>query len=301
MRRIILSLALLLAGCNTGFVINAEDLDSGQISKQSILASAADHSSLSAEQRKKAKVAVLTHGYTASTYEMSALQAHLEKQGYLVSNVLLGGHGTKVEDFAASTWKDWGKPVADEYKKLRALGFENIAVVGSSTGGALFIEMLGSQQLAPQPQRVVLVAPLVVFSAKDRVIAFAGLMEWFGINNFPKTMKQQTEGNWYRNRPTSTLRSLVDLTEIVKEQLREGIALDKSTKVLVIQSDQDPTVDPESARMVQRGLKGSVSLRIIPSSLHVPTWPVGVDRDWTDQEIQQQKELFVEIDEFISQ
>ncbi len=297
MRRIILSLAFLLSGCSTGYVINAGDLDDGKIAKQSVLASV-DFAGLTADQKASAKVAVLAHGYSASTYEMQALEDHLESKGFLVSNVLLGGHGTNVDAFAKTTWKDWGSPLVKEYKALHDQGFQNVSVVGASTGGSLFLELLASQQLTPAPKRVVLVAPLVMF--KEKAIAFSGLLEWFGAKSSPNNLGQNAVGNWYRNRPVSTLKSLVDLTEVVKGQLRSGVTLDASSKALVIQSDQDPTVDPESAKLVLSGLKGSAVLRMIHSTLHVPIRLPHVDRQWTDQEIAQQQELLAEIERFIS-
>ncbi len=297
MRRIILSLAIVLSGCSTGYVINAGDLDDGSMAKQSVLVSQLVPSPT--DVQKAGKVAILAHGYSASTYEMQALEDYLEGKGYLVSNVLLGGHGTSVTDFEKTTWKDWGSPLAAEYKKLRDMGFQNVSIVGASTGSSLFIELLGSQQLTPAPKRVVLVAPLVMF--REKAIAFSGVLEWFGAKSSPNNLGQNAVGNWYRNRPVSTLRSLVDLTEVVKGQLRTGITLDGSTKALIIQSDQDPTVDPESAKMVLAGLKGDVALRMLHSKLHVPIRLPNVDRDWTEQEIAQQQALLAEIDSFISQ
>ncbi|MNK70409.1 Carboxylesterase [compost metagenome] len=297
MRRIILSLSILLAGCSTGYVINAGDLDDGSIAKKSVLVS--ELVSSPTDVQKAGKVAILAHGFSASTYEMQALEDYLEGKGYLVSNVLLGGHGTSVTDFEKTTWKDWGKPVADEYKKLREMGFQDVSVVGASTGGTLFLEMLGSQQLTPAPRRVVLVAPLVLF--KEKTIAFSGLLEWLGAKSSPNNLGQNAVGNWYRNRPVSTLKSLVDLTEVVKGQLRGGISLDASTKALVIQSDQDPTVDPESTKLILSGVKGDIRLQMIHSKLHVPIRLPNVDRDWTETEITQQQALLADIDRFIAQ
>lgn len=298
MRHLILSLSILLAGCSTSYVFSTSDLDSGgALAKQSVLVS--DLVPTPTDAQKSGKVAVLAHGFSASTYEMQALEDYLGGKGYLVSNVLLGGHGTSVTDFEKTTWKDWGKPVADEYQKLRSMGFQDVSVVGASTGGTLFLEMLGSQKLTPAPQRVVLVAPLVLF--KEKAIAFTGLLEWLGAKSSPNNLGQNAVGNWYRNRPVSTLKSLVDLTEVVKGQLRTGISLDAGTKALVIQSDGDPTVDPESAKQILAGVKGDVRLQMIHSTLHVPIRLHDVDRAWTDTEKAQQQALLADIDRFIAQ
>jgi len=298
MRRIALALALTLAlsGCSTRYVTLAGDLDDGTNPKKSVLVS--ERVPTPTDAQKTSKVAVLAHGYSASTYEMQALEDYLEGKGYLVSNVLLGGHGTSVTDFEKTTWKDWGRPVAAEYQKLRDLGFQDVSVVGASTGGTLFLEMLASQQLNPAPKRVVLVGTLVNF--KEKTIAFSGLLGWLGAKSSPNNLGQNAVGNWYRNRPVSTLHSLVDLTEIVKGKLRAGIPLETGAKALIIQSDGDPTVDPDSAKMILSGLKGDASLRMIHSSQHVPIRVPDVDRNWTDQEKAQQQDLLAEIDRFIA-
>jgi len=298
MRHLILSLSILLAGCSTSYVFSTADLDAGgDLAKQSALVS--QQVPTPTDAQKSGKVAILAHGFSASTYEMQALEEFLKGKGYLVSNVLLGGHGQSVEAFEKTTWKDWGKPVAEEYQKLRDMGFQDVSVVGASTGGTLFLEMLGAQKLTPAPQRVVLVAPLVLF--KEKAIAFTGLLEWLGAKSSPNNLGQNAVGNWYRNRPVSTLKSLVDLTEVVKGQLRTGITLDSGTKALVIQSDGDPTVDPESAKLILSGVKGDVRLQMIHSTLHVPIRFHDVDRAWTDTEKAQQQALLADIDRFIAQ
>lgn len=298
MRRILcLSLALLLAGCSTTYTYTASDLDSGNFKKQSSLVS--QEVPTPTDSQKAGKVVILAHGYTASTYEMQAAESHLESKGYLVSNVLLGGHGTDIADFEKSNWKTWGAPVLKEYEDLVKLGFTDISIVGASTGGALVLEMLGTKRFALAPKKVVLVAPLVYF--RDRNIAFAGALEWLGAKSSPKSMGQNATGNWYKDRPIGTLKSLVDLTEIVKGQLRAGIPLDATTKALIIQSDQDPTVDPSSATTVLKGLQGTTSLYAIHSQQHVPIRPPDVDRNWTDTEKAQQQELLSLIDRFIAQ
>lgn len=298
MRRILsLSLALLLAGCSTAYTYTTADLDSGNFKKQSSLVST--EVPTPTDGQKAGKVVILAHGYTASTYEMQAAETHLEGKGYLVSNVLLGGHGTDIADFEKSDWKKWGAPVLKEYDDLAKLGFSDISIVAASTGGALVLEMLASKRLSQPPKKVVLVAPLVFFRAQH--IAFTGVLEWIGAKSSPQTNGQNAVGNWYKERPIGTLKSLIDLTEIVKGQLRTGIPLDSSTKALIIQSDQDPTVDPSSATTVLKGLQGTASLYAIHSEQHVPIRPINVGRNWTDTEIAQQQELLSLIDRFIAQ
>src|SRR5690606_19402656 len=62
-------------------------------------------------------VIIAAHGFTASTYEWEEFQRYAEADGrVLVSRVLLGRHGTDIEDFEAGTWRDWGRPILEEYR-----------------------------------------------------------------------------------------------------------------------------------------------------------------------------------------
>lgn len=292
-------LALMLtAGCGpTGYIIEPGDLDGGTVELRSELVS--ESLRQPTEAQRQSKVVIAAHGFTASTYEMSALADHLRLRGFLVSNVLLGGHGQSIEAFAASTWPDWGAPIKAEYDRLRALGFTDISCVTASTGGTLTLDLIASQQLTPAPQRLVFVGPLLHF--RDWRTGFVDLLTWLGVRNSPNDLEQNAVGNWYRNRPVGQIKSLVELTDRLKGHLDTGISLPAPTRTLIIQSDEDPTVDPSSATAIQAGLRGEVQLQRLPSRLHVPIWPLHTHRDWNDTEVAQQRQLLGDIERFLSE
>lgn len=304
MRVGLLLLCALLAGCgpvlplvgaSERYVIEAGDLDGPDVNKASELVSQGFPNPT--EAQKKTPVAITVHGYSASTYEMSAMAQYLRDKGHLVSNVLLGGHGRDLADFEASTWREWGQPIVEEYDRLKALGFENVSIVATSTGGALTLHHMAAGRLAPR--RLALVAPLVYF--RDKRAGYIGLFEMMGARAQVTNPKQNAKGNWYRNRPIATLKSLVELTEIVKDELRSGIIVPATTKVWILQSDGDPTVDPKSAPLVRDGLKGDVTLEMLSSVQHVPIRPLHVDRDWTADEVAMQQDLLNRIERFVAQ
>lgn len=219
-------------------------------------------------------VAILVHGYSASPFETSEAARHLKSRGFLVSEVALGGHQSGLSAFAQSTWVDWQAPLVAEYQALLRLGYRQPALLGTSTGGALIVEGLASQRFQPAPTRVVMVSPLL--RAQNRMLAAAGLLGMLGVPGTQVEVQGPSVGRWFKNRPTGTLKSLVDLGEVLQKQLAAGIALPEGAKVLLIQSDQDPTVDPTSAASFASGLKGQVSLRWVASKAHIPIWPDGV-------------------------
>lgn len=272
MRRLGIALLLGLAtGCSTTYPIQAGDLDDGAHPVTPRLVSQEFASPSEAE--KDALVVVAVHGYTATTYELKPAADYLRSQGIRVSEVLLGAHGTSIQDFEKSTWKTWEAPIVAEYQALRQEGYRNVALLGTSTGGTLILEALTSGKLVPAPKRLAMVAPLI--EIKNKLAGYAGLLDWLGMKYVDTNPQGTSIGNWYRFRPAGTITSLVDLTEIMKFRLRTGVRLD-GTKTLVFQSKDDPTVDPVSAELLRQGLKSDLEVELVDSSLHIPIWPDGV-------------------------
>lgn len=226
------------------------------------------------EADRQKPVAILVHGYSASPFETSEAAAHLRQRGFLVSEVALGGHQAGLEAFAKSTWAEWQAPLVAEYQQLLSLGYRDLSLLGTSTGGALIVEALASARLQPAPKRIALVSPLV--RARNRMLAVSGLLGLLGVQGTQVSNQGPSQGHWFRNRPIGTLKSLVDLGEVLQNQLAKGIALPEGGRLLLIQSDEDPTVDPASASILVSGLKGSVALRWVHSKAHIPIWPDGV-------------------------
>lgn len=138
----------------------------------------------------------------------------------------------------------------------------------------MIVEGLASQRFQPAPTRVAMVSPLL--RAQNPMLAAAGLLGMLGVPGTQVTVQGASVGHWFKNRPIGTLKSLVDLGEVLHKQLAQGVALPAGARVLLIQSDQDPTVDPSSAASFASGLKGQVSLRWVASKAHIPIWPDGV-------------------------
>ncbi|MBO9541535.1 hypothetical protein J7643_13180 [bacterium] len=281
MRRLALALVapatlLALTGCPTPYEIRNGDLDSGLVSDASIKADLVSVTvPAPTAQQKATPVVIAVHGFTATPFEMQDAATYLRGQGLLVSKVLLGGHGTSLSKFEQATWKDWQAPILDEYKALKAKGYQKITFLTVSTGGTLVLEALSRDAFSPQPPRIVMLSPIAEF--KDKRAGYLVPLSWLGVSAAQKVSGTGL-GHWYRNRPVSTIASLIDLTEIVKDRLRKRIVLASSTDVLILQPKGDQTVDPVSAPLIDEGLKGGVhKVEMIESDLHVPIRPDGVD------------------------
>jgi carboxylesterase len=220
-------------------------------------------------------VIIAVHGFTASTFEWQEFREHAENgSDVLVSLVLLGGHGRTGEEFAASTWKEWGAPMVAEYEALVAQGYTRISVATASTAGALVLEQIaaGEYRGAVRPRHFFLVDPIVV--PTDKKLTLIPLLRHL-ISGVQVDGTEEERAHWYSNRPAAALAELYDLITRVRGRLAGGIRLPEGAQATVYKTSRDPTADPVSALLIYRGLRTSVGERVevqmFDSPLHVFT------------------------------
>lgn len=297
-RKIIIFLPLLmLAACNPQPDIDdATMLDGTQINDLSLYNPEDYLVSLAlpnpTEAQKNTPVLIAAHGYSASTFEWDELQEFARQDGsFLVSQVLLGGHGRDFADFKAARWQDWQSSIRDEYRRLRAAGFTNLSLVGSSTGAPLIVHLFtnGFFEVNGAPNEVFLIDPIVVSGNKTLV-----LVELLGpVLGYTTTdLDEGEKGKWYVYRPQESLRQLMDLIDLTRRNLEKGITLTPGTRLKIYKSEIDRTADPVSAVMLHKGLRtatgAKVEVEMIPSDLHVFTRLRGRDRITPENKAQQQ-------------
>lgn len=219
-------------------------------------------------------VIIAAHGYTATTFEWQEFADWSKDSSYMVSQVLLDGHGRTYKDFRASTWTDWIKPIMQEYEKLVALGYNKISFVGSSTGGALLLELLATSYFENKlaPKNIFLVDAIVVPTIKIQSIA--GLLGPMLV--YVETDQSAAEDSfWYRFRPHETVSELNKLIALIQNKLEKGITASVGTQVRVFQSKFDPTSSATGSVLVYKGLKHSdgsrIKVDIVDSDIHVFT------------------------------
>ena len=229
-------------------------------------------------------VIIAIHGFTASTYEWQEFKKFADPESgstqSLISLILLGGHGRKVDTFQSSTWKDWGRPIFKEYDALVALGYKNISFAGSSTGGTLLLQYLADGAFAarPAPHYFFLIDPIVVPSAK--LLALANLVGPM-LGNSANPGDSIENQHWYVNRPEEDLRQLYDLINRVKNHLEDGFELPNGSQAKVFKSKKDGSADPVGALLIYKGLRdsggGHIHVEMVDSRLHVFTRLQGRD------------------------
>ena len=193
---------------------------------------------------------LLIHGLLASPAEMRAFGEKASKQGLAVLGVRLAGHGTSPHDLKGRTWLDWMESVRRSYNILAAF-CDKVVVVGFSTGGALGL-LLASEK----PEKLVAVAavctPVVFTDGKIALVPFVhGLNQiasWLpsadGMLPFLDGTPEHPEVN-YQSIPVAAIHQL---RELIAEMLKKLVKVEVPT--CLIQSDGDPTVEPESVNKV---------------------------------------------------
>jgi len=254
------------------------------------------------EQQKNTPVLIAAHGYSASTFEWDELREFADKdKSFLVSQVLLGGHGRNFADFKAATWTDWQASISDEYMRLKALGFKKISLAGSSTGAPLIVNLFSSGFFAEKgaPDEVFLIDPIVVSGNKTLVLV--GLLG--PVLGYTTTDLDAGEtGKWYVYRPQESLKQLMKLIDLTRRDLEKGIRLTPGTRLKIFKSEIDRTADPVSAVMLYKGLTtatgNKVDIEMFPSELHVFTRLRGRDTV-SEKDKTNQQNAFIKIKEQI--
>jgi carboxylesterase len=83
---------------------------------------------------------LLLHGFTGTPAEMRPLGTRLAARGFTVRAPLLPGHGTRVDDLARTTWRDWFAAALESWDELGERSAAR-AVVGLSMGALLALHL----------------------------------------------------------------------------------------------------------------------------------------------------------------
>ncbi len=278
-----LSLMLLAAiglACSSEPKITKEMLDGGTIFDPSLykpeLYLVSKAMPTPTPEQAKRPVIIACHGYTATTFEWDEFRAFLgSSQDVYLSQVLLGGHGRSYEEFKKSTWRDWQAAITDEYSKLEKAGYTNISLLGSSTSGALLLELVSSGYFAGHvtPRNVLLVDPIIIPSNKSlSLVQVFGPMLGYSESTDQSAAEDKVS---YRFRPQETLQELEKLLNVVRHDLEKGATMPANCPLKVYKSKKDSSADPVSAVLIYQGTKTAdgkpTEVQLINSDLHVFT------------------------------
>lgn len=196
---------------------------------------------------------VLSHGYMAAPAEVRKLADYLNGNGYWVYLPRLRGHGTAPEDLARCSYQEWIYSMEDGYILMRNL-CRHVVVGGFSTGAALALELASRLPNIIGVFAVSTPLRLQYLSTKlaSVVDTWNKLMGKVRLDDarkeFIENRPENSDINYFRN-PISGVRELERLMSYLEPKL-----VDITAPALVIQSSEDPVVNPQGSEYIFKRL-----------------------------------------------
>lgn len=195
---------------------------------------------------------LLVHGFTGYPGEMYYLGEKLNEAGYTVSIPRLPGHGSSAGDFLATKARDWLRRAEDAYLEL-AGRCAVVYVAGLSMGGALAIRLAARYPVAG----CMLYAPAVAINSP--LMPYMRFIRLFARRAPNPNLREEEDVDrryladeyWRWRYP----KALAELWKVSAAARRELKALRCDT--LVIVSEQDRSVRPEAAELIERRAAGA--------------------------------------------
>jgi carboxylesterase len=216
--------------------------------------------------------ALLLHGLTGSTFEMSHVARRLHAAGMRCLAPVMAGHGGAPEELAGVPWVEWVGKARRDLARLE--GARRTFVVGCSMGALVACALAHDQ-----PARVdglVLLAPALELTWAGKLGAFLGRKPFLRAAVLPKRAGSDVRDPEARKRnpcmdavPLGAVAELEALQAHVARQL-PGVA----APAIVIMGAHDHTVTVAGARRLARRIgSGPAELVLLRRSWHL----VGVD------------------------
>lgn len=208
------------------------------------------------------------HGFGASPSEVYPTAALIHNlKGYTISGPLLPGHGTSPEELNKTGWTDWYEAVEREINHL-SQQYERVAVAGLSMGGLLAL-LAGCRHPGLAAVAAINAPIFNQFPILSSLAPLIQLVKPFVPKGMSaEKMQLEKEGRFaYHVNPVKACRSLLELRNVVAGEL-DHLKL----PLLVVQSEQDESVKPRSARYIMNHVPGSrATLLMLPESTHIAT------------------------------
>jgi carboxylesterase len=223
---------------------------------------------------------LLLHGFTGNPTSMRPLAEAFADSGFSVDLPRLPGHGTAVDDLAATCWRDWAAAADEAYTSLAARCDRTI-VAGLSMGGTLCL-WLALQH--PDVGAAVLVNPLAEAPAESfiemmRQVLASGTDRIPGIGS--DIAQPGAVESAYDATPVAPLLSLFEAVGEIAPRLPEI-----HCPVLLFSSRTDHVVPPSSGDLVEATVGGPLERIFLDRSYHVATL------DYDQQEIEERAVAF---------
>jgi esterase/lipase/1-acyl-sn-glycerol-3-phosphate acyltransferase len=205
--------------------------------------------------RSDAAGVVLCHGYMAAPLEVKGLADYLGRLGYWVYVPRLRGHGTSPEDLATRTYQDWVRSVDRGYAIISSI-CRRVVAGGFSMGGGLALDLAARVKGLAGVFAISAPMRLRDFNARfaPAVGAWNRLMDMAGRSGakmeYVENRPENPHINYLRN-PVAGVREIERLMDDLEPRLI-GIEM----PALIVQSINDPVVDPRGSEKIFKRLGG---------------------------------------------
>jgi carboxylesterase len=214
---------------------------------------------------------LMIHGFTSTADEFRELGLYLAAKGFTVSAPLVAGHGISPKAMIKTCPADWTQSVKDAYFELKKKS-KKIFIIGNSFGSNLALWLV--KELENEPAAIItLGAPIVLKYHKFilfRTYTHGLLMRYYRKpprlyrTDFTDMLDEVTY-------PLIPMKSLREFLRFIRNETKPN--LDKiKIPALVVHSDTDPVVNPNSATYIYEHLSSSLKrIYWFSSRLHVVT------------------------------
>ena len=203
---------------------------------------------------------VLLHGFGGSPASLRAVAEWFEGRGVSVRLPRLPGHGTSVEDLAATRWPQWADEADAALSELHAR-CERVAILGHSMGASLALHLA-----ANRPDDVCALA-LANPYLRDRRLSLVPIGRWIVKSTAAHGTDSRngaTDPGRYDRRPVSAIVTLRAFLKVVDRELpRVG------APIAVFTSSVDHEIPAGSAERILSRVSSQHTERITcPNSYH---------------------------------
>ncbi len=225
----------------------------------------------------KERGALLLHGFGSTPFEMRYLGERLAAAGYTAVCPLLPGHGTNLDFFARTTWRDWYDTAATTLGRL-AREVDRVVVVGQSMGALLALRLAVYEQVAalgclatPLELTPLSDAAIRLFSSTPLRLLRIDVPKPGGVDIREPRLRRGLPG--YQEIPMSAAASFKALQREVRRLLPRI-----TSPLVAIHGRDDHTAPRSNAELLVREARATTRrLVILPNSYHV----VSLDLDKT--------------------
>ena len=188
------------------------------------------------------RAVLLLHGFTGNSSDVRMLGRFLEKNGYTSLAPHYKGHGVPPEELLETGPTDWWKDVMRAYDRLKAAGYDEIAVCGLSLGGVFSLKL---GYTLPIKGIVTMCSPMTM---KTTDIMFEGVLKYAREykkyeGKTPEQIEKEVEA--LSRTPMETLAELREFVYNVRDHVDHIY-----TPLLVTQGKKDTVIDTNSANII---------------------------------------------------